>query len=138
MLVFVIHVLKTVVVGSNVKMYDICACMYSSFSVKCSQRTVRDAYHIICKPCSLQLEICCKCGKKEEIVIPWVVLYVCMHVCVLFVQIHAYRGLVTRESFCVLTMRKLRTSLLTMIQIYLFFTVANVMYDMSSHCIWRP
>ncbi|KAM4577796.1 uncharacterized protein C9orf85 homolog [Fundulus diaphanus] len=38
--------------------------------VKCSQRTVRDAYHIVCKPCSLQLEICCKCGKKEDIVIP--------------------------------------------------------------------
>uniref|UniRef100_UPI0037E72565 uncharacterized protein C9orf85 homolog n=1 Tax=Semicossyphus pulcher TaxID=241346 RepID=UPI0037E72565 len=38
--------------------------------VKCSQKTVKDAYHIICKPCSLQLEICCKCGKKEDIVIP--------------------------------------------------------------------
>nr|XP_020450092.1 uncharacterized protein C9orf85 homolog [Monopterus albus] len=38
--------------------------------VKCSQKTVKDAYHIICKPCSLQLEICCKCGKKENIVIP--------------------------------------------------------------------
>uniref|UniRef100_A0AAQ4RLF1 Chromosome 9 open reading frame 85 n=1 Tax=Gasterosteus aculeatus aculeatus TaxID=481459 RepID=A0AAQ4RLF1_GASAC len=39
-------------------------------NVKCSQKTVKDAYYIICKPCSLQLEICCKCGKKEEIVIP--------------------------------------------------------------------
>lgn len=38
--------------------------------VKCSQKTIKDAYHIICKPCSLQLDICCKCGKKEEIVIP--------------------------------------------------------------------
>ncbi|XP_019741110.1 uncharacterized protein C9orf85 homolog [Hippocampus comes] len=38
--------------------------------VKCSQKTVKDAYHVICKPCSLQLEICCKCGKKEDIVIP--------------------------------------------------------------------
>ncbi|XP_070690247.1 uncharacterized protein C9orf85 homolog [Pempheris klunzingeri] len=38
--------------------------------VKCSQKTVKDAYHIICKPCSLELEICCKCGKKEDIVIP--------------------------------------------------------------------
>ncbi|XP_023273972.1 uncharacterized protein C9orf85 homolog [Seriola lalandi dorsalis] len=38
--------------------------------VKCSQKTVKDAYHIICKPCSLQLEICCKCGKKEDIIIP--------------------------------------------------------------------
>ncbi|XP_072289237.1 uncharacterized protein C9orf85 homolog [Eucyclogobius newberryi] len=38
--------------------------------VKCSQRNIKDAYHVICKPCSLQLEVCCKCGKKEEIVIP--------------------------------------------------------------------
>ncbi|KAF7667895.1 hypothetical protein LDENG_00042280 [Lucifuga dentata] len=38
--------------------------------VKCSQKTVRDAYHIICKSCSTQLELCCKCGKKEDIVIP--------------------------------------------------------------------
>ncbi|XP_033828858.2 uncharacterized protein C9orf85 homolog [Periophthalmus magnuspinnatus] len=38
--------------------------------VKCSQKNVKDAYHVTCKPCSLQLEICCKCGKKEEIVIP--------------------------------------------------------------------
>ncbi|XP_028313770.1 uncharacterized protein C9orf85 homolog isoform X2 [Gouania willdenowi] len=38
--------------------------------VKCSQKTVKDAYHIICKSCALRLEICCKCGKKEEIVIP--------------------------------------------------------------------
>ncbi|XP_034548587.1 uncharacterized protein C9orf85 homolog [Notolabrus celidotus] len=38
--------------------------------VKCSQKAVKDAYHIICKPCSLQLEICCKCGKKDDIVIP--------------------------------------------------------------------
>ncbi|XP_026177482.1 uncharacterized protein C9orf85 homolog [Mastacembelus armatus] len=38
--------------------------------VKCSQKAVKDAYHIICKPCSLQLEICCKCGKTEDIVIP--------------------------------------------------------------------
>ncbi|XP_034025893.1 uncharacterized protein C9orf85 homolog [Thalassophryne amazonica] len=38
--------------------------------VKCSQKTVKDAYHIICKPCCLQLEICCKCGKTEDAVIP--------------------------------------------------------------------
>ncbi|XP_043967112.1 uncharacterized protein C9orf85 homolog [Gambusia affinis] len=38
--------------------------------VKCCQKTVRDAYHIVCKLCSLQLEICCKCGKKEEVIIP--------------------------------------------------------------------
>ncbi|XP_071780823.2 uncharacterized protein C9orf85 homolog [Centroberyx gerrardi] len=38
--------------------------------VKCSQKAVKDAYHVICKPCSLQLELCAKCGKKEDIVIP--------------------------------------------------------------------
>ncbi|CAL1616078.1 unnamed protein product [Knipowitschia caucasica] len=38
--------------------------------VKCSQKNIKDAYYVVCKPCSLQLEICCKCGKKEEIVIP--------------------------------------------------------------------
>ncbi|KAM6965413.1 uncharacterized protein C9orf85 homolog [Aplochiton taeniatus] len=38
--------------------------------VKCSQKTVKDAYHVMCKPCALQLEICAKCGNKEEIVIP--------------------------------------------------------------------
>ncbi|XP_072260260.1 uncharacterized protein C9orf85 homolog isoform X1 [Pyxicephalus adspersus] len=38
--------------------------------VKCLQKSVRDAYHIICKPCAIQLEICAKCGKKEDIVVP--------------------------------------------------------------------
>ncbi|XP_051959368.1 uncharacterized protein C9orf85 homolog [Xyrauchen texanus] len=38
--------------------------------VKCLQKTVMDAYHIICKPCALKLELCAKCGKKEETVIP--------------------------------------------------------------------
>lgn len=38
--------------------------------VKCLQKTVKDAYHIICKSCALQLELCAKCGKKEDIVIP--------------------------------------------------------------------
>uniref|UniRef100_A0A4W5QKD1 Guanine deaminase n=1 Tax=Hucho hucho TaxID=62062 RepID=A0A4W5QKD1_9TELE len=38
--------------------------------VKCSQKTVKDAYHVICKPCALKLELCAKCGKKENIVIP--------------------------------------------------------------------
>lgn len=57
-----------------VKHDDSSACTLSSSSVKCSQKTVKDAYHIICKACSLQLEICCKCGKKEDIIIPWVVI----------------------------------------------------------------
>ncbi|OCU01102.1 uncharacterized protein C9orf85 homolog [Xenopus laevis] len=38
--------------------------------VKCLQKTVKDAYHIICKPCALQHELCAKCGKKEEVVLP--------------------------------------------------------------------
>ncbi|KAL7839297.1 hypothetical protein SRHO_G00259550 [Serrasalmus rhombeus] len=38
--------------------------------VKCLQKTVKDAYHIMCKPCALRLELCAKCGKNEEIVLP--------------------------------------------------------------------
>ncbi|OCT97876.1 uncharacterized protein C9orf85 homolog [Xenopus laevis] len=38
--------------------------------VKCLQKTVKDAYHIICKPCAVQHELCAKCGKKEEVVLP--------------------------------------------------------------------
>ncbi|KAM4639467.1 uncharacterized protein C9orf85 homolog isoform 2-T4 [Amazona ochrocephala] len=38
--------------------------------VKCLQKTVKDPYHSICRPCAGKLEICAKCGKKEEIVIP--------------------------------------------------------------------
>ncbi|CAL8346955.1 unnamed protein product [Lota lota] len=38
--------------------------------VKCSQKNVKDAYHIMCKPCSIQLKLCAKCGNKEDIVIP--------------------------------------------------------------------
>ncbi|XP_047905642.2 uncharacterized protein C9orf85 homolog isoform X1 [Anser cygnoides] len=38
--------------------------------VKCLQKAVKDPYHIICRPCACKLEICAKCGKEEEIVIP--------------------------------------------------------------------
>ncbi|XP_028852416.1 uncharacterized protein C9orf85 homolog [Denticeps clupeoides] len=38
--------------------------------VKCSQKAVKDAYHIMCKTCALRLELCAKCGKKEDIIIP--------------------------------------------------------------------
>ncbi|XP_044302311.1 uncharacterized protein C9orf85 homolog [Varanus komodoensis] len=38
--------------------------------VKCLQKTVKDSYHIICKPCACELAVCAKCGKREEIVIP--------------------------------------------------------------------
>ncbi|XP_069619563.1 uncharacterized protein C9orf85 homolog [Ranitomeya imitator] len=37
--------------------------------VKCLQKTVKEAYHIICQPCALQLELCAKCGKKEDLVV---------------------------------------------------------------------
>ncbi|XP_054110929.1 uncharacterized protein C9orf85 homolog isoform X8 [Callithrix jacchus] len=40
--------------------------------VKCLQKTVKDSYHIICRPCAYELEVCAKCGKKEDIVIPWI------------------------------------------------------------------
>ncbi|GAB1302273.1 hypothetical protein APTSU1_001751100 [Apodemus speciosus] len=40
-------------------------------SVKCLQKTVKDSYHIMCRPCACELEVCAKCGKKEEIVIPF-------------------------------------------------------------------
>lgn len=39
--------------------------------VKCLQKTVKDSYHIMCRPCACELEVCAKCGKKEEIVIPF-------------------------------------------------------------------
>ncbi|XP_005063824.1 uncharacterized protein C9orf85 homolog isoform X1 [Mesocricetus auratus] len=39
--------------------------------VKCLQKTVKDSYHTICRPCACELEVCAKCGKKEEIVIPF-------------------------------------------------------------------
>ncbi|XP_063151198.1 uncharacterized protein C9orf85 homolog isoform X2 [Candoia aspera] len=38
--------------------------------IKCLQKTVKDSYHIICKSCACELELCAKCGKREDIVIP--------------------------------------------------------------------
>ncbi|XP_077200922.1 uncharacterized protein C9orf85 homolog [Paroedura picta] len=38
--------------------------------VKCLQKTVKDSYHIVCKACACELELCAKCGKREEIIIP--------------------------------------------------------------------
>ncbi|XP_006023887.1 uncharacterized protein C9orf85 homolog [Alligator sinensis] len=38
--------------------------------VKCLQKTVKDSYHIVCRPCASKLDVCAKCGKGEEIVIP--------------------------------------------------------------------
>ncbi|XP_044899784.1 uncharacterized protein C9orf85 homolog isoform X2 [Panthera pardus] len=39
--------------------------------VKCLQKAVKDSYHIMCRPCACELEVCAKCGKKEDIVIPF-------------------------------------------------------------------
>ncbi|KAJ3238780.1 hypothetical protein HDU81_007169 [Chytriomyces hyalinus] len=36
-------------------------------SVACSQKTVREAYHVICNPCALQKNVCAKCQLPEEI-----------------------------------------------------------------------
>lgn len=39
--------------------------------VKCLQKTVKESYHIVCRSCACELEVCAKCGKKEDIVIPF-------------------------------------------------------------------
>ncbi|XP_057403559.1 uncharacterized protein C9orf85 homolog isoform X1 [Balaenoptera acutorostrata] len=39
--------------------------------VKCLQKTVKDSYHIMCRPCACDLEVCAKCGKREDVVIPF-------------------------------------------------------------------
>nr|XP_035935955.1 uncharacterized protein C9orf85 homolog isoform X1 [Halichoerus grypus] len=39
--------------------------------VKCLQKSVKDSYHIMCRACACELEVCAKCGKKEDIVIPF-------------------------------------------------------------------
>uniref|UniRef100_A0A8D0KGB2 Chromosome 9 open reading frame 85 n=1 Tax=Salvator merianae TaxID=96440 RepID=A0A8D0KGB2_SALMN len=38
--------------------------------VKCLQKAVKDSYHIVCKACASENDLCAKCGKREEIVIP--------------------------------------------------------------------
>ncbi|XP_076056738.1 uncharacterized protein LOC143034493 [Oratosquilla oratoria] len=36
---------------------------------KCNMKTIKSAYHILCLVCAKKLDVCCKCGKKEEIVV---------------------------------------------------------------------
>ena len=36
------------------------------------KKTIKDSYHIMCRPCACELEVCAKCGKIEEIVIPFI------------------------------------------------------------------
>ncbi|XP_068225348.1 golgin subfamily A member 6-like protein 25 [Palaemon carinicauda] len=35
---------------------------------KCHLKKIKDSYHVVCLDCAKALEICCKCGKKEEII----------------------------------------------------------------------
>lgn len=35
---------------------------------KCEQKTVKNAYHMMCMPCAEMQKVCPKCGKVEEIV----------------------------------------------------------------------
>lgn len=36
--------------------------------VKCSQKTVKQAYHVMCKECGVKLGLCTKCCQNQEIV----------------------------------------------------------------------
>lgn len=36
--------------------------------VKCSQKTVKAAYHVMCKECGIKLGVCTKCCQKKDIV----------------------------------------------------------------------
>lgn len=37
--------------------------------VKCEQRTVKNAYHVMCLDCGRKLEVCTKCCKAKELVV---------------------------------------------------------------------
>lgn len=39
-----------------------------SFSVKCGNKSVKNSYFTVCKPCADQQQICGKCGQKEDLV----------------------------------------------------------------------
>jgi hypothetical protein len=38
------------------------------FSVKCEQKKVTRAYHIVCEQCAVQLKICAKCSESRDVV----------------------------------------------------------------------
>ncbi|XP_066272264.1 uncharacterized protein C9orf85 homolog [Branchiostoma lanceolatum] len=38
--------------------------------VKCEQKTVKQAYTMMCMPCARTADVCAKCGKGEEVVTP--------------------------------------------------------------------
>ncbi|XP_045109893.1 uncharacterized protein C9orf85 homolog isoform X2 [Portunus trituberculatus] len=35
---------------------------------RCHQKNIKDAYHTVCNSCAKELQVCCKCGKKEDII----------------------------------------------------------------------
>eukprot|EP00126_Sphaerothecum_destruens_P003527 Sdes_comp17279_c0_seq1m6476 len=37
--------------------------------VKCEQKTVKSAYHIICLPCASSIHVCAKCGEEKSDII---------------------------------------------------------------------
>ena len=41
-------------------------------SVRCSQKTVKRAYCIVCQACCQRDAVCAKCGQHEDIVAKWV------------------------------------------------------------------
>ena len=41
-----------------------CGIYILNFSVKCGEKRVKDAYHIICKPCAEMMQACGKCQSK--------------------------------------------------------------------------
>lgn len=36
---------------------------------RCHHKNIKDSYHTVCIPCAKEFQICCKCGKKEEIIL---------------------------------------------------------------------
>lgn len=42
----------------------------SSKCVKCDEKCVKHAYHIMCGPCASKNEVCPKCGEKAEVIKP--------------------------------------------------------------------
>ncbi|KAL1491113.1 hypothetical protein ABEB36_011757 [Hypothenemus hampei] len=37
--------------------------------VKCGEKTVKKAYHIVCDPCGQKTGICAKCGQRKDLII---------------------------------------------------------------------
>jgi hypothetical protein len=50
-------------------LYLYLSCIYSDtlISISCEQKTVRDAYHLLCNPCASQQRVCAKCRESKDI-----------------------------------------------------------------------